>query len=141
MRSDEQKKSARNCNCGKNEMAKHWWKADHNFSWDQKKVIGRESRLIPRKIKETIYSLKNPNHHNKISIYGSSYLLIYVILSGFIQRPLDYFFISNSLQESNMKTTDPLATFSTDHSPIALSVCHLKEFLRGKGLWKFKNLH
>ena len=30
------------------------WEADHNFSWDQKKVIGRESRLIPRKIKETI---------------------------------------------------------------------------------------
>ena len=38
-----------------------------NFSWDQKKVIDREIRLIPRKIKETIHSLKNPNHINKIS--------------------------------------------------------------------------
>ena len=41
--------------------------ADHNFSWDQNKVIDRESRLIPWKIKETIHSLKNPYHINKIS--------------------------------------------------------------------------
>ena len=34
-------------------------------SWDQKKVVVRESRLIPRKTKETIHSLKNPNHINK----------------------------------------------------------------------------
>ena len=65
--SDEQKRSDRNCNCDKNEYAKHCWKADHNFSRDQKKVIDRESRLIPRKIKETIHSMKNPNHINRIS--------------------------------------------------------------------------
>ena len=40
--------------------------ADHNFNWDQKKVIDRESKLIPMNIKETIPSLKNPNHINKI---------------------------------------------------------------------------
>ena len=34
---------------------------------DQKKVIDRESKLIRRKIKETIHYLKNPNHINKIS--------------------------------------------------------------------------
>ena len=65
--SDEHKRSVRNCDCDKNEIAKHCWEADHNFNWDQKKVIDRESRLIPRKIKETIHSLKNPNHINKIS--------------------------------------------------------------------------
>ena len=32
-----------------------------------RRVIDRESRLIPRKIKEIIHSLKNPNHINKIS--------------------------------------------------------------------------
>ena len=42
------------------------WEADHNLSWDQKNVVDRESLLIPRKVKETIYSLKNPNHINKI---------------------------------------------------------------------------
>ena len=63
-RSDEHKRSVRNCDCDKNEIAKHCWEADHNFRWDQKKVIDRESRLIPRKIKEIIHSLKNPNHIN-----------------------------------------------------------------------------
>ena len=31
------------------------------------KVVDWESRLIPRKIRETIHSLKNPNHNDKIS--------------------------------------------------------------------------
>ena len=66
-RSDEHRRSVRNCDCDKNEIAKHCREADHNFNWDQKKVVDRESRLIPRKIKETIHSLKNPNHINKIS--------------------------------------------------------------------------
>ena len=65
-RSDEHKR-VRNCDCDKNEIAKHCWDADHNFNWDRKKVIERERRLIPRKIKETIHSLKNPNYINKIS--------------------------------------------------------------------------
>ena len=51
------------------ETAKHCWKADHNFRWDQKKVVDRESKIIPRKIKEIIYSLKNPNHINKIHTF------------------------------------------------------------------------
>ena len=46
-RSDEQKRSVRSCDCDKNKIAKHCWEADHNFNWDQKKVIDRE-----RKIKE-----------------------------------------------------------------------------------------
>ena len=66
-RSDEPQRSVSNCDCDKNEIAKHCWEADRDFNWDQKKVIDRESRLIPRKIKETIHSLKNPNHINKIS--------------------------------------------------------------------------
>ena len=65
--SDEDKRSTRNCDCDKNEITKHFREADHNLSWDQKKFIDRESRLIPRKIKETIHSLKNLNHINKIS--------------------------------------------------------------------------
>ena len=56
--------------------------------------------------------------------------------TGFIPIQSDYFFISNFLQEST-KTTDTSAAFSTDHSLITFSLCHLKEFPRGKGLWKF----
>ena len=67
LRSDEHKRSIKSCDCDKNEIAKHCWEADHNFNWNQKKVIDRESRLISRKVKDTIYSLKNPNHIKKIS--------------------------------------------------------------------------
>ena len=65
--SDEPKGSVRNCDCNKNEIAKYCWEADHSFSWDQKKVVDRKSRLIPRKIKETMHYLKNPNHISKLS--------------------------------------------------------------------------
>ena len=46
LRSDKHKRSVRNGDCEKNEIAKHLWEIDHNFSWDQKKVVDRESRLI-----------------------------------------------------------------------------------------------
>ena len=49
----KKKTFVRNCDCDKIEIAKHCWEADHNFSWDQKKVIDKKNRLIPRKIKET----------------------------------------------------------------------------------------
>ena len=62
--------------------------------------------------------------------------ILLVLSKIFIQRRLDYFFISNSLQES-IKTTITLAAFPADHSPITFSLCHLKEFPRGRGLWKF----
>ena len=49
MRSDEHKRSVRNCDCDKKEIAKHCWEVDQNFNWDQKKGTDRESMLIPRK--------------------------------------------------------------------------------------------
>ena len=52
------------------------------------------------------------------------------------KRRLGYFFISYSFQES-IKTTHTLAAFFTDHSPVTLSLCSLKYFQRGRGLWKF----
>ena len=64
---DEQKRCIRNCNCKKNKIAKHYPEADHNFSWNQKKVVVWESRIIPSKIKKTVESSKNPDHINQIS--------------------------------------------------------------------------
>ena len=51
----------------KNEIPKRCWEVNCNFSWNQTKVVDRESKLIRRKIKEAIHLLKNPNHINKIS--------------------------------------------------------------------------
>ena len=79
LHSGEHKRSLRNYDCEKNESIKHCWEADQNFSWYQKNVVDRESRLIPRKIKETIHSLKNPNHINKIS-----YMLPEIWLPNFL---------------------------------------------------------
>ena len=59
--SGEHKRSVKNFNCEKNKIVKHCCDTDHNFSWDQKKVVGIESRPIPRNIKETIHSFINPN--------------------------------------------------------------------------------
>ena len=36
---DEHKRSVKNCDCENIETAKHCLEADHNFSWDQKKVV------------------------------------------------------------------------------------------------------
>ena len=58
--------------------------------------------------------------------------------SGLRQTCLDYFFISNSLQEMT-KYTDILAAFSTDHSPILITLSKINEFDHGKGFWKFSN--
>ena len=81
---DENKRSVKNCGCEKNETVKNCWKADHNFRCNQKKVVASENRLIPKQIKETIHSSKNPEYISKIPIcslkydfliYGSSKLL------------------------------------------------------------------
>ena len=42
-------------------------------------------------------------------------------ITGYIQRRLDYFFISNRLQES-INNTDILASLLTDHSPISFTL-------------------
>ena len=60
--SDEHKIFTKSCDCEKNQITKHSWEEDHNFSWDQKKFVDWESRLMYRKIKETIHSLKNCNN-------------------------------------------------------------------------------
>ena len=39
LHSDEHKRSVRNCDCDKNEIAKHCWEADYNFCWGQKKLL------------------------------------------------------------------------------------------------------
>ena len=39
------KRSVTNSDCEKNEITKQCLKADHNFTWDQKRVVDRESTL------------------------------------------------------------------------------------------------
>ena len=55
----------------------------------------------------------------------------------FIWRTLDYFLVSNILQES-IKKTDILTPVS-NHSPIIFSFSKNSERPRGNSLWKFNN--
>ena len=57
-------------------------------------------------------------------------------VSGRIQRRLDYFLISNVLQETVIRA-DVLASFCSDHSPNIFTVSFKLNNKRGKGLWKF----
>ena len=59
--SDEHKRFVRNCDCD-NTVGKQITA----LTGIRRKLL-MESRSIPKKIKETIYSLKNPSHINKIS--------------------------------------------------------------------------
>ena len=81
----EHKISVRNCDCEKNKIVRHCWKTDYNFSCDQKKVVDRENRLNPLKIKETMHSLKNSNHISKIY-----YMLPEIWLTNLRQFPVTY---------------------------------------------------
>ena len=58
--------------------------------------------------------------------------------SGFLQRRLDYIFVSNSLQEST-KNVDILAALSSDHSPVFLNLTKCENIHKGNGFWKFNN--
>ena len=58
--------------------------------------------------------------------------------TGFIERRLDYIFISNCLQEF-VNTTDILPALSTGHSPLLISLVNDKSDKNGNGFWKFNN--
>ena len=115
---------------------------DFNFHFDSKlEAKGRKPTLKKksrRKMIELIESfelcdiwrIRNPTekhftfHQNHIS--------------GYIEQRLDYFFVSNKLQES-IKNADILASLSTDHSHILFTLRRSQITAKGKGLWIFNS--
>ena len=59
-------------------------------------------------------------------------------ISGYIQRRLGYFFVSNKLQEP-INNTDILASLLTDYSPISFTLRRSQIIAKGKGLWIFNS--
>ena len=59
-------------------------------------------------------------------------------VSGFLQRRLDYFFISNNIQQFILDT-DIIPAISSDHSPIFISFSKEKQDSKSSGFWKFNN--
>ena len=58
--------------------------------------------------------------------------------SGFIQRRLDYIFVSNSIQE-NIKDTNISPLFCSDNSTLFVSYQTSNNFPLGKHFWKFNS--
>ena len=91
------------------------------------------AKLIQIKGKFNLFEIRRiPNPKIKRFIFRQQHT------SGFIQRRLDYFFVSNLLQESVNKM-DVLIAFSTYDSPWIFSLDLRKDGNWGKGLWKFNN--
>ena len=57
---------------------------------------------------------------------------------GFIERQLDYIFVSNCLQEF-FNYTDVLPAISTDHFPVLISLSNNNSGNNGRGLWKYNS--
>ena len=58
--------------------------------------------------------------------------------SPFLQRRLDYLFISDSIPE-DVNRIDILASLNSDHSPVYLKFSEGNETSRGPSYWKFNN--
>ena len=56
--------------------------------------------------------------------------------AGFLQRRLDFIFVSNSLQYA-IKDVEIGTAFSSDHSPVKMSILDPTCSKRGPGFWKF----
>ena len=57
---------------------------------------------------------------------------------GFIERQLDYIFVSNCLQEF-FNYTDVLPAISTDYFPVLISLSNNNSGNNGRGLWKYNS--
>ena len=63
-RTKEHTRAVRAVDTTRFETADHCWKYNHDFDWENKKIIDYETNTTTRKTKETIHSLSNDNHIN-----------------------------------------------------------------------------
>ena len=67
-RTKEHTRAVRAADTRRYETADHCWKYNHDFDWENKKIMDYEANTTTRKIKEKIHSLSNNNHINGISM-------------------------------------------------------------------------
>ena len=77
-----------------------------------------------------IWRIRNPKRQNFTFRQNHS--------TGFIERQLDYYFVSNCLQEF-VNYTDVLPAISTDHSPVLISLSNGNSDNNGRGLRKYNS--
>ena len=96
----------------------------------KKKSISKILQLLEQNNLVDIWRIRNPS--SKRFTFRKNHF------SGFIQRRLDYVFISNNMQEY-AQNIDILPSFCSDHSPILCTLQKSHEFDKGKSFWKFNS--
>ena len=96
----------------------------------KKKSVSKLIQLLEKYDLIDIWRIRNP--------FSKRYTFRKNHFSGYIQRRLDYIFVSNTLQES-LQQTSILPSFCSDHSPILVSYNKPTEISMGKNFWKFNS--
>ena len=96
----------------------------------KKKAVAKLIKIKEHFDQSNIWRLRNPDA--KCFTFRQKHA------SGFIQRRLDYFFVSNSLQDT-ITHADFFAALLTDHSPVTISISKNKNRIHGRSSWKFNS--
>ena len=96
----------------------------------KKKSVSKLIQLLEKYDLIDIWRIRNP--------FSKRYTFRKNHFSGYIQRHLDYIFVSNTLQEL-LQQTSILSSFCSDHSPILVSYNKLTKISLGKNFWKFNS--
>ena len=96
----------------------------------KKKSVSKLIQLLEKYDLIDIWRIRNP--------FSKRYTFRKNHFSGYIQRRLDYIFVSNTLQESRQQTST-LPSFCSDHSPILVSYNKPTKISLGKNFWKFNS--
>ena len=91
-------------------------------------ILGKEMLTFLKKDLVDIWRIRN--YEIKRFTFRQQYI------RQFIQKRLDYFFISNQLQKTVKKKTNVLFAFSSNHSPSIFTLNRNQDVGRGMGLCK-----
>ena len=96
----------------------------------KKQLLSKSLRIKEKLNLYDIWRIRNPK--------AKQYTFTQQHFSGFIQRRLDYIFVSQNFHEITMHK-EILNAISTDHSPALCSLQSLNQCQKGPVLWKFNN--
>ena len=97
----------------------------------KKRSVGKIFELKETYNLTDIWRIRNPK--------AKQYTFRQKHVSRFAQIRLDYFFISNNIEELILDN-DIIPTISSDHSPILISFSKEKQNNKNSWFWKFNNL-
>ena len=116
------------------------WSGDFNLIFDDK--LDAEGGSPKLKKDSIVKVVKNKETYDLVDIWRvrndnlRRFTFTQRHATGFLQRRLDYIFVSNSLQYA-IQDVEIGTAFGSDHAPVKMSVQDLSRSKRGPGFWKF----